>query len=322
MVELASGKREIIRWCDESGTYGTVPASGFVTEKEGRITPNYVQEWEPISGTGSDEITRDYEAGVQDVRFTLEYAPNDWRFLVLGIGKATNTDEGDGTYTHTFGYKTAKDLESFSLQRVESLSTSIVKTYKGSKINSFRIGWNAGGGGTGKFVRCSADCVAKEVASDVAEKSEEASPNTNSLLQSRQVVVTIGGSSYTRCLSGEININNNLSDGFYADATATTSRSETEPQLRTVEGSITLHYTDKTLFDEWVGGSAVSGTNSVEFRRTATTDTTTFTFTNFRIRGIPNETNLDGLNTVTLNFVADDVSIVSRDDRNDYYSTA
>jgi len=238
----------------------------------------------------------------------------------MAIGKATNT--GSAPTVHTLGYKTAYDLESFSVQRIQNITSDKIQTYKGSKINATNISWNAAGAGTGKFVEVSYEIFAKEVKADETEKTVEASPATLGVFQSRNVVVTIGGVAYTRCLSGNIRISGKLSDGFYADAAATTTRSETEPQERVVTGSIVLHYDDDNFFDNWLAGTVIASTNSIEFRRTVTTDGATFTFTNFRLRSAPDATNLEGWNTVTLDFLADEVAIVVNDARTDYYTTA
>lgn len=238
----------------------------------------------------------------------------------MAYGKATNTTSGDN-YLHTFGYKTAKDLESFSVQRIKNATTDIIDTYKGCKVNVFTVSWNAGGGGTGKFVECSLDCLAKEVVETETEKTEEASPSAYALLQSRQVIVTLNGTDYTHCLSGSIVMNNNLSDGWYADATLTNTRGETEPQLRKWTGSFTIQYEDDDVFDLWKAGTSVSGACTVKFQRSAT-DYALFTFTGFRLNSAPDETKLDGFNTMSINWTADSCIPTVLDGRDDYYETA
>lgn len=274
MVEYVSGKREVIRWADEAETYGSLPATGLILLKNAKITPNVTQEWEPIPGAGTGNITQTYEAGVQDVKFTLSYNPQDWRLLVMAMGYTDNVDE-TGNYSHSFMYKTAKDLESFSVQRIKNITTDEIETYRGCKINSWNISWNAAGGGVGKFIECSFDCWAKDLVGTDTEKTAETTNNTNAILQSRQVVAIIDGTSYTACVSGNIRGESKLGpdDGFHADASATTTRSETEPQMRTITGTIALRYTDSTFFDHWKTG-AVIGTSQVTGTATSSTNTT------------------------------------------------
>ena len=397
MVEYISGKREVISWVSEAGTYGTCPATGMIPLRNGaRLSlTGSKQEFEPIQSVGVDDIGVDYEAGVQDIQLNLRYVPQDWRLFVMAYGKADNVNDTTH-YSHSFNYKTAKDLESFSVQRVKNASTDIVDTFRGCKINGFNISWNTAGGGTGKFVECSADILAKDWVESVSESTAETSPNVLAGLQSRQVVVTIDGTAYTACLSGNISFNNKLSDGWYADASATNTRGETEPQERGITGTLVLNYTNDDIFDLWkagtdVGtqqttGTATAGSSttltdsgsgwstnayagmmvritggagkgqvrmilsntsevltvsrafsttptttstfeivtatSVEFRRTATTDTCKIFFDDFRMTSVPDDTNLDGFNVVTINFVAKDVEVEVTDARTDYYSTA
>ena len=327
IIELINGKRNVTRWVNEAGTYGTLPSTGLIPLKNCIITPNCEQVLEPVLGAADGTVTKAYEASVQDVKLSIEYNPQDWRLFVLAIGYASNNLEeppgSDAYYTHTIALKTDKNLESFSLQSIDNHTTDIVTTYTGCKFNSFEINWNASGGGTGKFVKCTGDVWCKEVTYDDTEKTEEASPNTLGLFQSRKVVLKINNNTakYVRLMNGSIRYDNDLDDGWYANAVVDTARSENDRQSLTLTGSITLRYTDSTDLVLWKTGAVIANTQ-VEFRRTATSDTCIIPLTNFWIKKAGAVTKLEGFNEMKIDWTAETSIPVVTDDRSDYYSTA
>jgi len=320
MTEYVTGPRQKIRWVSEAGTHGSLPSSGLIPLTNAKISAVQNQVFEPIYGAGTGSNTITYEPSIQDVTFDLTFNPKDWRLFVMAYGLSTNTVTGDN-YTHTCSQRTQKDLESFSVQRISNLAADIVETYKGCKINAFQLNWNAAGSGTGKLVECVASCKAQLVNYTETEKTEEVSPTTRACFIANNIVVTLGGSAEKNCLSGNIRLESNTTDGFYSDASASLNRSEVEPQW--IKGSVVLnlHYTASTYHAQWKAGTVFSGTNSIEIRRTASTDNMVFTFTNLRIESISAPTVIDGINVLTLNCLFDSVVPVAIDHRDDYSET-
>jgi hypothetical protein len=230
----------------------------------------------------------------------------------MAIGTATNVDHTT-YYTHTFTQNTDKSIPSFSVQRVKNMSSDLVDTYTGCKINVFTISWNTAGGGKGKFISCSADCLSSGFSIVDTEKTTEVSPNTETLLQSRQVIFTFNNSAYAECFGGSIVYNNNLNDSWYGGE----NRSESNPTFVKVSGQLTVHQKDNTFQTAYKTKTSIANTQ-LEFRRTATSDTGVFPLTNFKIHKISDPTKIQDINVVTIDYTADYCLPVTTDSRSDY----
>lgn len=309
MTEYPVGNREVIKWKTET-SFGTIPSSNYIVLNNAVVTPNIVQSFEERDN-GSGGNTLDYDTGNKDVRLTLEYNPQTWRLLVNAIGTATNTDNTT-YYTHTFSQNDDYSLDSFTLQRVENLTTSIVHTYNGCKINSYNISWNTGAG-IGNYVTCTAECTCQNYSVTESEKTNESSGPSQTLLQGRHVIVKINDTE-VESVSGNIMYENNLNDGFHTNSS---TRNETNPTYVKVSGSIVLKYTDISVFTLFQNASNISDC-SVEFRRTTTTDTAVFPLTNIRISKPSNPTRLKDMNLLTIDYTATMSLPTITDDRSDY----
>ena len=316
MVELALGKREFISFGKES-TYGTSATRTYRFGRNAEVVPSLENDWQEVSGSGTDTETLTYDIGNKIVRFTLRYVPQDWKFLTFVFGTTTNTNK-TGYYEHTFSTKSDWTIPSFTLERAIQKSTDFTTIYSGCQVNSFTLSWRVqtGTGGRGNYVQAEADILAQDI--DDSTSTTNLSAPTTAGFMARNVILTIDGDTKARCISGSVTINNNLHDGRYAYYSSSTRlKSESFMQRRTFTGEFVLHYTDKTEFDLWNSGSAVSGTCSLVFQR-GTHDKLTLTFTNLRIISPNDPTNLDGYNLLTIRWIADDISAVAEDSLNDY----
>jgi len=316
MVELALGKRELISIGKES-TYGTSATRTYRFGRNAEVNPSNENDWQEVSGSGTDTETLTYDIGNKIVKFTLRYVPQDWKFLTYVFGTTTNTDNGS-YYTHTFSINTDWTIPSFTLERGISKSTPFTQIFTGCQVNSFTMSWrvHTGTGGTENYVKVEADVWAKDVSKSTSITSLSA-PTTSGFLASN-VILTIDGTEKARCISGSITIENSLSDGRYAYYNSNyRTKSESFMQRRTFSGEFVLHYEDGTEFDLWNNGTAVSGDCKLEFKR-GTHDKLTLTFVNFRIVSANDPTNLDGYNQMTIRWIADKITAEAEDNLSDY----
>ena len=311
MSENVLGKREIIKLNEESA-FGTLATGNYMVLNNAVFTPNNTQEFEVIKGKGTDSVVSSREAGVQDVNFTLEFSPRDWRTLVFATGDSTNVDKTT-YYEHTISRNSDISVPSFSLQRVSSLSGgNLVRTYLGSKCNKYTLSWNTQGAGVGKMIKIVMECTASELVTDESEATGE-TVNANFVFQSRQVNLILDNTSFAESYSGSFVINTNLNDGWKINDN---NRTETNPQEFLFNGTAIGDITGNEYFTLWSAGAAISDCSLVFTR--GSNDDCTITFTNLTMNTAPDPTNLTGVNAVTLNFDVEDVAIVANDDRSDY----
>ncbi len=312
-TEYLSGKRELISIGKET-SYGSAVTPTLRLGLNARVEPNYENRLIEVSGAGTDETTVSYQFGRKLIKGTLSFVPQDWKMLVFAIGTTTNT--GSNPYTHTFSQNSDKTLMSFTLERGISATTNRVKTFIGCMVNTLTLSWNAGGTGTGSFISCSINFVAKDVSNGTSITS--LTPSSKLGFKNTNVILTLNSTVKTRCISGSLTINNNLSDGMYS-CYDSSDRLISEPQAQkvTFEGEFVLHYTDDTEFEFWNNGVVIPGTNTLEFKR-GSDDKLVATFSNLRVETLSDPTNLDGFNQVTLRWRADNITFVATDDLNDY----
>jgi len=239
--------------------------------------------------------------------------------LVFAIGTTTNT--GSGPTTHTFSRNSDFSLHPFTMERAIQASTDRVRTYEGCQCNKLTFSWAAGNasGGRNNFLTCSMDILAENVTNGTSTTSLTAPSYAGYL--ARNVILTLNTTAKTHCIRGTLNINCHLSDGRYAYYSSDSRfKGESQPQYQTFDGEFVLHYTDDTEFDFWDAGTVIGGTNTIVFQR-GTNDYLTGTFSNLRVISASDPTNLDGFNTVTLRWVADDISFVVTDTNDQTYIT-
>jgi hypothetical protein len=315
-VEFSLGRREQIGIGEETD-YGTAVSPVFVLARDATFDPNKDdQGWVEIRGAGADAITVTHELGIKTVGGVLSFAPQDWRWLkfVTGDGSDDVGDVDSGAYyTHTF--TNAVDIASFTLERAirHTTANDHVLTYEGCQVASAGISWDAGGGAAGgSLMRVSLDVVGEDV--NPGTSTTSLSAPTTAAFQFRNVLLTLAGSAATNLKGGTMNIENNLNDARYAYYTAANSRfkGESGPQVRRFNGTFRIKQKDDTYFDLWDTEAVQASTNTLVFER-GTNDNLTCTFSNLYITKPADPTNLDGFNEVTLDWVADNVTFVAKD---------
>jgi hypothetical protein len=201
------------------------------------------------------------------------------------------------------------------LERGIKHTSEVARLYTGCQVNSFNLSFDASAGG---FVKCSADLMARDV--DNTGSITSLTRVSTSGFKARQATITIDGGVETKVLSGNFVINNGLDPGRFANyANDDTLKSESAVTTRRVSGSFTINLKDETYFDLWDALVKVPGACSLKLSKSAN-DYVDFSFTDLHIEDAPDETNLEGINSVTLNWVAKDVSAVAKDALSNYYT--
>lgn len=315
MVEYLLGKRELISFSDAEGTYAATTAPKVLLGRNARWTPKDDANFLEVKGAGTDSINIDVqESSMKTVGGTLEFVPQNWKFLkhVLTATGAEVTDTGTGPTVHTFT-NGMLGLPSFNLERAIKATTSRVRTYIGCQVDKFTLNFDCAGGG---FVNCSAEIIARDVSNGTSVTS--LTPLATEGFKARMASLTINGAAELRCLNGTLNIENSLDPGRYANyANDNTLKSKSSPTTRRVNGTLTINLTDDTYFDIWETLAKVAGACTLSLTR-GTNDDIVFTFTNFYIPNAPDPTNLEGINSVTVNFKATSASAVAKDALTDY----
>jgi hypothetical protein len=315
-TEFYLGKRELISISDnEAVAYGTAADRKLLFGKEARVMPKNASNWLEVKGAGTDSIDIDErEIGVKGVGLNLEFVPQDWRFLKFVLcEKGTDvTDTVSGSdFIHTF--TNSKLIGSFSLERGIKHTSEKARLYTGCQVNNFNLNFDAGAGG---FVKCSADILARDVSN--AGSITTLTRISTAGFKARHASVTINGAAETKCLSGNFVINNNLDAGRYANYdNDNLLKSESAVTTRRVSGSFVINLKDETYFNLWNALVTVPGACSLKLER-GTNDYVTFTFNDLRLEDAPDDTNLEGINTVTVNWNAKSVSVVAKDKLNNY----
>ena len=306
-MEYILGKREQIAFGEET-TYGTAVSPTVVLGREATFTPKDDQNWIEIRGSGTDSVTIDtFEIGQKTAGGTLSFAPQDWRFLkfVVCDGSSDITDTDNTTYyTHTFS--NSVDIASFTLERAMRLTDSSdhVLTYNGCQVDSANISFEKD-----SIVKVDLEVLAKDVSSGTTTTS--LSVPTTLAFQYRNFKLTLNNSEVVEVTGGNIKIENNLNDARYANYTLNRTKGESAPTIRRFSGTFRVNVKDKTYYDLWNTASEIANCSFVMQR--GTNDKITFTPTGFRMKNAIDPTNLDGINEVSIDWIAEDLSIVVED---------
>ena len=321
MTEYMIGKREQIAMCEED-TWAALGAKtmvddGFIVGKNTKITPDFSPNWQEILTAGADSRDIDsMEKGPETYKFSLEFAPTDWKFLrYCAHGTVSNT--GTAPTVHTF---TATDVvKSFTLEWAKRGATDHVITLTGCIITNLTINFATGTGPTEGFVTVTAECLAKSAAAGTSTTS--ISTNTDDAFQFRMAKLTYAGSEITEVNSGELTIDNGIDeeDSRYCNSTLDQAIGEPIPKVRRYTCRFNINQKDDTYYDDWNDQVVVPSTNTLALiRGTGPADDITFTFTDLYLQQATSPTNLDGITNVDLVGVIKSVSIVANDALVDY----
>ena len=315
------GKREQISMCEED-TWAALGAKtmvddGFIVGKNTKITPDFTKNWQEILTAGADSRDIDsMEKGPETYKFSLEFAPTDWKFLrYCAHGTVSNT--GTAPTVHTF---TATDVvKSFTLEWAKRGATDHVITLTGCIITNLTINFATGTGPTEGFVTVTAECLAKSAAAGTSTTS--ISTNTDDAFQFRMAKLTYAGSEITEVNSGELTIDNGIDeeDSRYCNSTLDQAIGEPIPKVRRYTCRFNINQKDDTYYDDWNDQVVVPSTNTLALiRGTGPADDITFTFTDLYLQQATSPTNLDGITNVDLVGVIKSVGIVVNDAHTDY----
>jgi len=321
MTEYFLGKREQIAMCEEDtwAALGakTMVGNGFIVGKNVTIDPDFSKNWQEVltAGVNSRDIDS-MEKGPESYRFTLTFNPTNWKFLrYCAHGTVTNT--GTNPTVHTF---TATDVvKSFTLEWAKRATTSHVITLTGCIITNCVIRFAKGMGATEGFITVVANCLAK---SGVAGTSVTTiSANTDDAFQFRMAKLTYAGSEVTEVNSGELSIDNGITeeDSRYCNSTLDQAIGEPIPTVRRYTCRFNINQKNDTYYDDWHDQTVVPSTNTLKLTRgSGPADDITFTFTSLYLQAATSPTNIEGVTNVDLVGIIKSVAIVANDALTDY----
>lgn len=319
-AEFVQGQREIIGLKEETVAYGTWAAPAAAQDmlgREARWNPSKnSKNWQEIRGAGTDTIIIDVrETGPETFGGTLNFAPQYWNFLkyVLCDGSSDCADAAAGSNrSHTL--TNAVDIASFSMERAKHMTgaSDIVARYEGCQVETCSITWDAGGGAGGALVDVSLDITAEDM--NFGTTAVSVVVPTVAAYQYTSVDVTLNNAAVVEVVGGTINIENNLNPARWCDySTIAALKGESAPQIRRFNGSFRIVPKDNTWEALWDAAAALTASNTVAFTR-GTNDLCTFTMEDVLLDTAIDPTNLDGNNEMTINWVAEDITVIAEDD--------
>lgn len=316
VTEYLLGKKEIISFSDTEGTYGSVAARVEKLGRDATFDPNLnSQNLTEVRGAATDSLDIGVrEFGQEDWGGVLTFTPQNWKFLkfVLLSDSDQVTDTGSAPSTHTFTNSTT-GLVSFSLERAIQGSTDRVRTYEGCQVDNFSLNWD--GSGVGNFLTATANISAEDCNNGTSTTSLTA-PTTEGY-KPRHVLLTLEGNAVATMRSGTITIANSLSDGRYANQAVARLKGESIPTVRRCTLTGVVETQDDTFFDMLDSADVLGSTNKLELIRGAN-DKLTVTFTNAYLNKAIDPTNLDGINSATLDLQINTCAFVAVDALEDY----
>ena len=314
------GSREQIAVVEEQGGYAdlgtnTMADDGEIVGYNAELIPGFSQNFQEIENNGSDTAELiSLEKGPKTNNFTLKFVPYSWKFLKYSTHPTvTNTDKTT-YYEHAFTI--ANSVKTFTLEWGRRQNTNQVITLSGCSIKSYKLSWKKGTGLKDSFLVVEANCVAKSPSTGTSVTS--ISYPTEEAFKYYMSKFTYTGSEVTEVNSGEININNGISEenSRYANASLNRDLGEPIPTKKIYDFSMNVNQKDNTFYSDF-DGEVVSGVHTLEFTR-GTNDNIKFTFTNLYLDGAIGPTNPEGVNTADI--VGRPMSLgITANDGNDNY---
>lgn len=316
MVEFLIGKRERMSWIEETswGSGGTM-ADGYIVGLDCTVDPNWSQGFQSYLTAGADNLNiQGRVKGPLSLPYTMSFIPTDWRWLKYLMSCADADDAG--TKTHTF---TQSDtITSWNLEWAKRHTTDHVLTVSGNACKSATLSFQkATGEGKEGHVKVSMDCVGKSVSQGSSVTTITDGNIDDNPFEFRHVKVTIDGDEYKEVNNGEMTISLGWEevDSRYCNTTYDNELGEPIPKVFRISGRFNINIKDKTLYDLWAAGTAVSGACTFLLDRDGSgNDQILFTFTNLYILGATAGTSLEGVTNVDVVWSADSFSsVVARD---------
>ncbi len=322
ITEQIVGTRERLAMAEESsyGSAADLSTDGFTLGRNPTWEPDDNEGYQLIAAAGEDDVQPTKEPGPRRRAGTLEFSPQDWRWLkfVTGNGSSDVSDTDQGSY-HSHQFSNNSAVASFTFERfLQHSSNGYGVQYTGCQVNQATLSFQAAQGeeGGNALVNAALEVVAQD-GTKITTLNAGSPPSTDAFKFHNQTL-TLAGTETVEVMAGSIVINNNLNEARYANFdTLDTVKDRSTPQLRRVNGSIRVHYTDSTFFDHLAGRTTLSGTNRVELKR-GTNDLLQLDFTNFRVEDLSDPTNTEGTNEAQIGFSADAVVPYAEDQISSY----
>jgi len=278
-----TGYKQSVYFANESA-YGT---SATVDQPIG-----LVQSINPTATNNTIKIrtlggTRDYSnivPGKFEVSGSMEYYLQGGAFLRMAMGEDTSStatvDSGPSihsgaSYLHCMGSAAsplANDFPSFTLEFADDESTAgtynMNRTYTGCRVNSLTIS-----GSVDEPVRVSTDWIGQNVVISTAGATAVADATTEPFVfyQGQVYVQGTAVTAYTQPTGNicEINsfdftVNNNLEAAWYISGTCNSHQTTRGlksliPKGRDYEGSLQLNFSDKSMYQRFLGNTTATG---------------------------------------------------------------
>ena len=281
MVEYYIGKRSRFTYAKEV-TYATAPGSsawGYIPAQT--VTPTSKSDIEAINVIDSSP-TRDVSSYFETLRTygaTVDGLIQHFGFCTLAWG----TDDHIGS-THTI--TPATNIPSFSMNfgYDSSSGNDHIMELLGGKINKLDISCTKG-----EFLKFSAEIVAQKGATTPSWRSPSAGSDVTQFYTSIAMPayhysgsdVEINGTTYCNTESIKLSINNNLHSEPVLCSTNGKRISESVPQIREYDASVTIRMKEPDLYDLWEDDAYLP--NDTTFTFTSGSRILTFTLNNVRI---------------------------------------
>lgn len=316
---IGIGRTENVVWKAEA-TYGTLVTDFEDAESMGydvKITPNFTHNFAEIDNNGgSDAEIVSLHKNTTMFPFTLEFIPTNFKMLKYSThsGSVTN-DAISGGFDHTF--TSALAIESFSMKWIRPQDTDQILDFLGVTVKSYKLQFAKGTGGKDAFVKVTMECIAQDVVTGSALSAtikETGEPYTFDTVR-----LTLDGTVYDEVNSGEINLDNGITDEdtLYASVDLNGKIGEPVCTKKTYDFTFNLNQKDKTLYDGFTG-EVLSGTSKLEIIRGATADNVEITFGSLYIGNALGATNMEGITNTDVVGRPMTLGIVVEDGLNDY----
>ncbi len=288
--------------------------NGLIIGHNAIIEPDLNQNWSEVLSAGADARTvEDRVLGPLALPFKLTFFVESWVFLkYLGYDVA---DAGSDPYTHTFTLRNT--IRSFKIEVATRHTTPVVVTFTGCGAKTGTISWEkATGEGDEGFIKVELDCVAQAYSVGSSVTTLTNSALSTDPFQWRHFKATISGSEVVEVNSGNIVIDQGISedDSRYCNSTLNRAVGELIPGVQRTSGLININLKDSTFHDFWATEAAITGTNKLEFIRGAS-DKLEMDMSNFRMGKAPfPSTNLEGVESADAEFTIESFTTLKATD--------
>lgn len=260
------------------GDGGNFATSKFKFGSAQKLTsPEFSRNWREINGGGLQSLRK--VVGEKGFKFNYEFLYTQAQFLKFVLN--TVSEVGTSPTTHTLNIIDTTQPGSIALQW--SWDSGLAYNFVGVVITDVNFTWSKPSGeGDEAFIKVNLTCTAKDV---TKAGSVEATVVDDLPFMFNNVLFTTASNELVEVNSGSYSLNPNADlDTFYCNFTLVNTRDKPIYQIFTHALNINYNVKDETRFDEFLTGVEVSGTNKIEFIRSAT-EKVSFNFSSFYSEG-------------------------------------